>query len=315
MKAKRGKWTSPSLEARDECWYGSIYGTKTKGMEGRSVSRCAPLSTGKFASRLFNAAHPFLVPKEQQDRYSKKKARKNGFRCFSFASLALPFGSPSRNLYIDRIVFFSPFFRFRIKKSCQNIWTIERETKDSKRCSLKSFFKDNEKTKDLFPRVIRKISEKKNSECEKFQRQLGCFVVVCFDFSSKSGREARLTDCFEMFEIPLLIEDKPGDSRTTVKRAQLDYSLVIPLSRTSRPLVITIKVLITFKLARPSGCLEFRIVIWIGPWTRLGFSMKRLRDFAYRRVQILRINEIIVLRLSLFSILTILSWFANVTLG
>lgn len=34
-----------------------------------------------------------------------------------------------------------------------------------------------------------------------------------------------------MFEIPLLIEDKPGDSRTTVKRAQLDYSLVIPLSR------------------------------------------------------------------------------------
>lgn len=137
----------------------------------------------------------------------------------------------------------------------------ERETKDSKRYSLKSFFKDNEKTKDLFPRVIRKISEKKNSECEKFQRQLGCFVVVCFDFSSKSGREARLTDCFEMFEIPLLIEDKPGDSRTTVKRAQLDYSLVIPLSRTSRPLVITIKVLITFKLARPSGCLEFRIVI------------------------------------------------------
>lgn len=142
-----------------------------------------------------------------------------------------------------------------------------------------------------------------------------CFVVVCFDFSSKSGREAYLTDCFEMFEIPLLIEDKPGDSRTTVKRAQLDYSLVIPLSRTSRPLVITIKVLITFKLARPSGCLEFRIVIWIGPWTRLGFSMKRLRDFAYRRVQILRINEIIVLRLSLFSILTILSRFANVTLG
>lgn len=51
-----------------------------------------------------------------------------------------------------------------------------------------------------------------------------------------------------MFEIALLIEDKPSDSRTTVKRAQLDYSLVIPtLSRTSRPLGITIKVLITFK--------------------------------------------------------------------
>lgn len=138
------------------------------------MSRCAPLSTGKFASRLFNAAHPFLVPKEQQDRYSKKKARKNGFRCFSFASLALPFGSPSRNLYIDRIVFFSPFFRFRIKKSCRNIWTIERETKDSKRCSLKSFFKDNEKTKDLFPRVIRKISEKKKIlNAKNFNGNLG----------------------------------------------------------------------------------------------------------------------------------------------
>lgn len=138
------------------------------------MSRSAPLSTGKFASRLFNAAHPFLVPKEQQDRYSKKKARKNGFRCFSFASLALPFGSPSRNLYIDRIVFFSPFFRFRIKKSCRNIWTIERETKDSKRCSLKSFFKDNEKTKDLFPRIIRKISEKKKIlNAKNFNGNLG----------------------------------------------------------------------------------------------------------------------------------------------
>lgn len=63
----------------------------------------------------------------------------------------------------------------------------------------------------------------------------------------------RRADCLEMFEIALLIEDKPGDSRATVKRTQLDYSLVIPtLSRTSRPLGITIKVLITFKLARPS---------------------------------------------------------------
>lgn len=90
------------------------------------------------------------------------------------ASLALPFGSPSRNLYIDRIVFFSPFFRFRIKKSCRNIWTIERETKDSKRCSLKSFFKDNEKTKDLFPRIIRKISEKKKIlNAKNFNGNLG----------------------------------------------------------------------------------------------------------------------------------------------
>lgn len=69
---------------------------------------------------------------------------------------------------------FPHFFRFRIKKSCRNIWTIERETKDSKRCSLKSFFKDNEKTKDLFPRIIRKISEKKKIlNAKNFNGNLG----------------------------------------------------------------------------------------------------------------------------------------------
>lgn len=51
---------------------GSIYGMKTKGMEER---RSVSFSTGKFASRLFNATHPFLVPKEQQDIRRKKRGK------------------------------------------------------------------------------------------------------------------------------------------------------------------------------------------------------------------------------------------------
>lgn len=187
---------------------------------------------------------------------------------------------------IDRSVFFPHFFRFTIEKSYWNIWTIERERETKRefdRCCLKSFFKGNEETKDLFPRVIRvskNMGGKKKLWMRKISTATSMFRRRLFRFFMENWTGG--ADCFEMFEIPLLIEDKPDDSRTTVKRAQLDYSLVIPipLSRTSRPLVITIKVLITFKLARPSGCLEFRIVIWIGPWTRLAFSMKRLRDFA-----------------------------------
>lgn len=84
-----------------------------------------------------------------------------------------------------------------------------------KSCSLKSFFKDNEKTKDLFPpciiRVFKNIGEKKKIlNAKNFNGNFDVSSSFVPIFHRKIGREARSTDCFEMFEIPLLMEDKPG---------------------------------------------------------------------------------------------------------
>lgn len=102
------------MEARNEWWFDLWNGNEGSGGKKR-VSLYAPLSIGKFGSQLFNATHPFLAPKEQQARYSKKKASKSGFRCFFFASLRFVSKSLQRQPSIAPY-FFPIFFDLQSRK-------------------------------------------------------------------------------------------------------------------------------------------------------------------------------------------------------
>lgn len=162
------------------------------------MSRCTRLFQPENSVLNYSTRRILFWPQ----RSSKTDIRRKKRRKVVSAAFSSLLSASSRNLYNDShrsLRIFSPFFsiynREKLLKYLDNR-ERERETKrEFDRCFLKSFFKGNEKTKDLFPRVIRvskNMGEKKNCECEKFQRQLRCFVVVCFDFSWKIGREARI---------------------------------------------------------------------------------------------------------------------------
>lgn len=122
------------------------------------MSRCTRLFQPENSVLNYSTRRILFWPQ----RSSKTDIRRKKRRKVVSAAFSSLLSASSRNLYNDShrsLRIFSPFFsiynREKLLKYLDNR-ERERETKrEFDRCFLKSFFKGNEKTKDLFPRVIR----------------------------------------------------------------------------------------------------------------------------------------------------------------